>query len=504
MQQLTSLDAQFLALESERHVGHVAGLAILDPSTAPRRRLGCAEVKGLLRERLPMLPPLRRRLVSVPLNLDYPYWIEDPDFDLDYHVREIALAPPGSDAQLAAQVARIHERRLDRDRPLWELYVIHGLASGHVAMLTKIHHAVVDGLSGAEILGLLLDLDPRGRSLDFGGDGAADGDGDGAPGQLELLARGLLGPAKYPLRVLRAVPTAIPNVDDARGVFGGIPGAGAVGAIAGRVRGVLRADLPTVNRERLRAPKVPFSGRISAHRRYAFGQLPLDRVKQAKDAHGCTVNDVVVSLCAGAVRRWLVEHEALPAEPLVAQIPVSVRAQDELGTFGNRILLMAAPLFTDEADPVARLRRTHDAMADMKQHHRALPAGLLQDANHFIPPAVFHRAAQVTFRLSTTRAGRPNWNLVISNVPGPQIPLYCAGARLMAHYPVSVITDGMGLNITVMSYCGHLDVGIVADREQMPDVSALLPWMGEELDALAPPAPPRGRRRGRRAAAGVA
>jgi WS/DGAT/MGAT family acyltransferase len=509
MQQLSSLDAQFLALESDRHVGHVAGLAILDPSTAPRRRVGCAEVKALLRERLPLLPPLRRRLVSVPFNLDYPYWIEDPDFDLDYHVRELALAPPGSDAQLAAQVARIHERRLDRDRPLWELYVIHGLASGHVAMLTKIHHAVVDGMSGSEILGLLLDLEPHGRRLDPGADGApdGDGDGDGAPGQLGLLARGLLGPAKYPLRVLRAVPTTIPNVDDAPAVFAGIPGAHTVGAIAGRARSLLRRDLPTVNRGPLRAPRVPFSGRISAHRRFAFGKLPLDRVKEAKNAHGCTVNDVVVSLCAGAVRRWLVEHEALPAEPLVAQIPVSVRTEDEFGTYGNRILLMAAPLFTDEADPVARLHRTHEAMADMKEHHKALPAGLLQDANHFIPPAVFHRAAQVTFRLSTTRAGRPNWNLVISNVPGPQIPLYCAGARLEAHYPVSVITDGMGLNITVMSYLGNLDVGIVADRELMPDVGDLLPWMAAELDVLAPPRPARrGRSRGAgrsRAAAGA-
>jgi WS/DGAT/MGAT family acyltransferase len=281
-------------------------------------------------------------------------------------------------------------------------------------------------------------------------------------------------------------------------VFAGIPGAHTVGAVADRVRHLLRGDLPTVHRETLRAPKVPFSGRISAHRRFAFGQLPLDRVKEAKNAHGCTINDVVVALCAGAVRRWLVEHDALPAEPLVAQVPVSVRAQDELGTFGNRILLMAAPLFTDEPDPVTRLLRTHDAMANMKEHHKALPAGLLQDANHFIPPAVFHRAAQVTFRLSTTRVGRPNWNLVISNVPGPQIPLYCAGARLEAQYPVSVITDGMGLNITVMSYCGHLDFGIVADRELMPDVGDLLPWMAEELDLLAPPRPAR---RGRQRAA---
>ena len=171
----------------------------------------------------------------------------------------------------------------------------------------------------------------------------------------------------------------------------------------------------------------------------------------------------------------------------MAQIPVSVRTDEQVGTYGNRIMLMSAPLYTNEADPVERLRKTHESLLEMKERHRALPAELLQDANHFIPPAVFSRAARLTFRLSTTGAvGRPTWNLVISNVPGPQFPLYCAGARLDANYPVSVITDGMGLNITVMSYCGHLDFGIVADRDQMKDVWCLLDWLSEELELLAP------------------
>jgi diacylglycerol O-acyltransferase len=168
----------------------------------------------------------------------------------------------------------------------------------------------------------------------------------------------------------------------------------------------------------------------------------------------------------------------------VAQIPVSVRTTEQAGTYGNRIMLMAAPLFTDVADPVERLERTHEALHEMKERHRALPAELLQDTNHFIPPAVFSRAARLTFTLATSGAGRPTWNLVISNVPGPQFPLYLAGAKLEANYPVSVITDGMGLNITVMSYLGHMDFGIVSDRDQMPDVSKLLPWIGEELAAL--------------------
>ena len=197
------------------------------------------------------------------------------------------------------------------------------------------------------------------------------------------------------------------------------------------------------------------------------------------------MNDVAVSICAGAVRRWLIEHDELPEEALVAQIPVSVRTGDQVGTYGNRILLMSAPLHTNVEDPVERLRRTHEGLADMKERYRALPAELLQDANNFIPPAVFAQAAQLTFRLSTSRPGRPAWNLVISNVPGPQVPLYMAGAKLVANYPVSVITDGMGLNITLMSYCGMIDFGIVADRDQMPDAKLLIGWLKDELAALA-------------------
>jgi diacylglycerol O-acyltransferase / wax synthase len=482
MRQLTSLDHQFLALESRRHTGHVAGLAILD-TTADEVKVSCRSVKQLIRQRLPLLPPLRWRVVEVPLNLDYPYWVEDEEFDLDFHVRELALPAPGTDDQLAEQVSRIVSRPLDRARPLWELYVIEGLEGGRTAMLTKIHHALIDGMSGAEIMGLLLDLSPEQAELPPPEDEKRLGR---EPGQLELLARGALGVPRYPLRVLRSLPKAIPNASDAPAVFGAIPGAETAGRFARRALGaVTGSDTPSA--KSLRAPRVPFSKRISPHRRFAFGQLSLDDVKAVKNHHGVTVNDVVVSVCAGAVRRWLIEHDALPEEPLVAQIPVSVRTDEERGTYGNRILLMRAPLFTDEADPVRRLQRTHEEMADMKQRHRALPATLLQDANHFIPPAVFHRAAQLTFRVTSGVAARPNWNLVISNVPGPQFPLYCAGARLEAQYPVSVITDGMGLNITVMSYCGHLDFGIVACRQQMPDVKKLIGWLEESLDELRVP-----------------
>jgi diacylglycerol O-acyltransferase / wax synthase len=475
MRQLTSLDAQFLALENARQAGHVGSLAILDPSTAPGGRLGSAEVMALLRERLPLLPPLRWRLAEVPFGLDYPYWVDDGEFDLDYHVRELALASPGTDAQLAEQTARIMSRPLDRARPLWELYVIEGLESGLVGVLTKIHHAVVDGLSGAEIMGLLLDLAPEGRELPE----AEPSSAGRVPRQHELLARGLLGVPRYPLRMLRSLPAAIPNLDQTP--FGTLPGAGTLSRLASRVS---RDGGPGPTN--LVAPKTSFNAPVTPHRRFVFGKLPLADVKAVKNAHGVTVNDVVVSICAGAVRDWLIEHDELPEDPLVAQIPVSVRTDEQFGTYGNRILLMAAPLHTEVADPVERLQATHESLLVMKERHRALPAALLQDANHFVPPAVFARAARLTFAFSTSRTGRPTWNLVISNVPGPQFPLYLAGAKLEANYPVSVITDGMGLNITVMSYMGSLDFGIVADRDQMPDLEFVMESLGRELDALRP------------------
>jgi diacylglycerol O-acyltransferase len=477
MRQLTSLDAQFLAMESARQYGHVGGIAVLDPSTRPGG-LDLASLQQLLQERLPLVPPLRWRLAEVPFNLDYSYWVDDPDFDLEFHVREIALPAPGSEAQLADQVARIVARPLDRARPLWELYLIHGLEDGHVAVLTKIHHAVVDGLSGAEIMAALLDLSAEGRDVpepteSFGR----------MPGGPEMFLRGMVGVLKFPLRFARSAPAALPNLAEVRSLAI-VPGVAGVSQVVKRSREIALRRPRHQSMPGLPTPRTPFSGRVSGHRKIAFGQLSLADVKVAKNLHGTTVNDVVVALCAGAVRRWLIEHDALPETPLVAQIPISVRTEAQAGTYGNRIMLQTAALFTNIEDPIERLRLTHEALGDMKARHKALPAELLQDANHFIPPAVFALAARSTFALATSAAGRPPWNLVISNVPGPQLPLYLAGARLVANYPISVITDGMGLNITVMSYCGHLDFGLIADRDQMPDVHLLMQWLRDELALL--------------------
>jgi diacylglycerol O-acyltransferase / wax synthase len=480
MRQLTSLDAQFLAVESARIYGHVGSLAVYDPATAPGGRLGMEDVCRLVGERLHLLPPLRWRLVSVPLGLDLPYWIEDPDFDLDFHIRESAVPPPGDDHQLAETVARIFARPLDRARPLWEIYVIHGLPEGRVALLTKIHHAVVDGVSGNEILAVLLDASPEGRELP---PAEAPSGRPRMPGDVEMLTRGLLGLPLQPLRALRSAPTAVPHLTE-------LPGVNALPLMPRVSRGVLevRRLLGAEHDERMleitaaRPPKTMFNGRISAHRRFAFGSLSLDRVRALKREHGVTVNDVVVTLCTSAVRHWLLARDDLPDEPLVAMIPVSVRTREQRGAYGNRVSMMVVPIPTDEPDPLRRLQRTHEVLSSAKDRHRALPANLLTDATSFIPPALAALAARTTVDvLSRTR---PPVNLVISNVPGPRQPLYLAGAQMQASFPVSVVVDGVGLNITVMSYRDHLDFGIVADREQVDDAWALLDALGGALEQL--------------------
>src|SRR3954463_2022331 len=260
MRKLTSLDAQFLALENSRQTGHVGSLAMLDPSTAPDGAFGCPQVTRLIAERAAQLPPLRWRLQEVPFGIDHPYWVEEAEIDLGYHVREMALASPGSDSQLAEQVARIMSRPLDRARPLWELYVIEGLESGRVAVLTKIHHAVIDGLSGAEIMALLLDVTPEGREVP---PPTGDDLADPPPSGMQMLGLGLLGIPRYPFRMLRALPRAIPNIEDTP--FGIFPGAGTLAKLTGLARG----DGP--QRPDMVAPKTRFNARISPHRRFVFG-----------------------------------------------------------------------------------------------------------------------------------------------------------------------------------------------------------------------------------------
>jgi diacylglycerol O-acyltransferase len=486
MRQLTSLDAQFLNVESPRIYGHVAFLGIYDPSTAPGGKLGGPEIRRLLEERLHLLPPLRWRLVPVPLGLDLPYWVEDPDFDLEFHIRESALPEPGDDRQLAETVQRIFGRPLDRSRPLWEIYLIHGLQGGRVGLLTKIHHSVVDGISGNEIMAVLLDPEPTGRVMEP--KPVTPKAPPPLPRDREMLARGLRGIPRQPLRALRSLPGAVAGFTDLPGA-NALPGVPALSHVYSRVRRTLGAEESpgVLEVTTARPPKTPFNGPVSAHRRFAFGSLSLDAVRQVRREFGTTVNDVVVTLCAGAVRDWLIERDALPDDPLVAMIPMSVRRRDERGAWGNRISMMIVPIPTNEPDPATRLRKTHEYLRSAKERHSALPASLLTDATAFIPPTVASLAARNTVDiLSRTR---PPLNLVISNVPGPRTSLYCAGAEMVSNFPVSVIVDGVGLNITVVSYKDRVDFGIVGDREQIDDAWQFLEGATHaltELEAIHP------------------
>lgn len=470
MQQLTGMDASFLALETANTTGHVGGLSVLDPSTASEP-LTLARLTGVMAERLPLVPVLRRKLLNVPLGLDQPYWIDDADFDIEYHVREIALPRPGSDAQLTGQVSRLHARPLDRSRPLWELYLITGLARKRAAVYSKIHHAAVDGVSGTELLTVLFDLTPAGRELP-----AAEPFQPERPPPLPVLAaKAGMRLAWRPVQtvwitneLVRILPTLAPLVN----------------TLIGEMLGLNRGDGSVIATRLGRAPATPFNQAITPHRRCAFRSVDLDTVKAVKKAFGVSVNDVVMAMCAGALRRWLADHDALPDQPLVAMIPVSVRAPASQGGLGNRVSAMLAPLPTNVTDPGLRLQIVRSATQVAKAQQAVIPQGLVDQISDFAVPALTARAARVVFATGLLHR-LPPFNVTISNVPGPNVPVYMCGARLVAHYPMSVVTDGQGLNITLVGYLGQLHFGLVSCRELVPDIDKLVGYLPEELALLA-------------------
>jgi diacylglycerol O-acyltransferase len=469
MQQLTGLDASFLALETANTTGHIGGLSVLDPSGAPAP-LTLARLTEVLAQRIPLVPVLRRKLLNVPLGLDQPYWIDDADFDIEYHVRELALPRPGSDAQLTEQVSRLHARPLDRGRPLWEVYLITGLAHKRAAVYTKIHHAAVDGASGTELLTVLLDLTPVGRELPP----AEPFRPEKPPRWPELAARAVARLAWRPVQtvrvtneLVRVLPTLAPVVS----------------TVVGGMLGLNRGDGEVIATAPGRAPATPFNKAITPHRRFAFRSVDLDTVKMVKNAFGVSVNDVVMAMCAGALRRWLADHGAPPPQPLIAMIPVSVRDPASTGALGNKVSAMLAELPTNVSDPGRRLDIVHAATKIAKAQQAAIPQGLVDQIGDFAPPALTARAARVVFATGLLHRVPP-FNLTISNVPGPNVPAYLCGAKLIAHYPMSVVTDGQGLNITLVGYLGKLHFGLVVCRELIPDIDVLAGYLVDELALL--------------------
>jgi diacylglycerol O-acyltransferase / wax synthase len=489
MRQLSGIDVSFLNMETPTNFGHVSSLNIYDPSTAPGGA-GLDVTKQIILERMDQLAPFRRRLVEVPLGLDLPYWIEDSDFDIDFHVRHHAVAPPGTPEQLAETVSRIVSRPLDRSRPLWELYVIEGLEGGRIAQLTKIHHATIDGASGALMLTVLLDTDPGVRPIGH----VATWDSEAVPSDAELLQITMGEYLRRPEKMLR---TNLRMMRD----LASSSGNGGLRALTDLVAQPLPGRLGELMRERLRsgygtevdnppslpptlAPRTPFNRPITAHRRFAFTTIPLEEARAIRREYGCTFNDVVMALCSGALRRYLMKHDALPDESLIAMVPVSIRAGGESDTYQNRVSGLLSSLATNEPDPVKRLRLVQQSMTAAKGSFAAIPAEALQDYTQFAPPAVAARAMRMYSRLRIADRMNPPFNLIISNVPGPAEPLYSAGARLEHFYPVSTIIDGQGLNMTVQSYNGNLDFGFIACRELVPDLWSLVDHLHESMEEL--------------------
>ena len=481
VKQLSGLDASFLYMETPNTYGHVNGLAIyerpsadFDPYQAAYDRFNAL---------IGRLEPMRRRLVEVPFQLDHPYWIDDPDFDLNFHVRHLGLAPPGGADQLAEQVARIVGRRMDRSRPLWEAYVIEGLADGRWAMLTKTHHATIDGASGVLLLNLLTD-----PSADTPWPEHADWVGEPVPSDRELLERTMRNLALNPVKGMRLSLRMVRNFAEAAGVD-------SVSAIAGQARDLLKSmavggqvDTPEpANRVRIPlspAPPTPFNRSITPHRRFAMRSTALGNIKALKEATGCTVNDVVMAICTGALREYLLRHDALPEEPLRAMVPVSIRTGEEEDPWTNRVGAIIADLPTNCDDPLERLRRCHDAMNEAKRQMDVLPADDIAELAQVAPPLAATAAMRLQSRLRLADRMNLPTNVVISNVPGPRHALYFAGAKMTNYIPVSTIADDMGLNITVHSYLDRLDFGLIADRELIPDLWDLVDLHIDEIERL--------------------
>ncbi|WP_131742727.1 WS/DGAT/MGAT family O-acyltransferase [Actinomadura roseirufa] len=478
MSQLTTVDATFLYAEGGGVLAHIAGLGVLDATGCPGGRLTPERVAELVRARAHLAPrPLRQRLVRVPLDLDRPYWEDDPDFDPARHVTEVSLPSPGSDRQLMDVVAELHERPLDRSRPLWEMTLIQGLAGGRTGLYVKVHHAAVDGVLAAETLAALLDLSPEARELP-----ADESVPARAPETADMVSAGLLRTVAHPVRAVLSVARIAPYLDEVPGLSS-IPGAARVASFAQGVLG--RRPLPPLPpAPRLTAPLTPFNLPIGRHRAVAVGELPLAEIKRIGRSLGGSVNDVVMALCATALRQWLDKRGELPDGPLVAGVPVSLRRGGPDGDEGNRVSMMTAPLATHEADPAARFAAVRRDMGQVKRRFLASSGRWVREVAGLVPAPLAGPAARLALWAAPALPLRPV-NLVVSNVPGPQFPLFLCGARVLRYYPVSVVTDlSGGLNITVFSYDGKMNIGIVACRDLIPDPAELVDHLVDALDEL--------------------
>lgn len=461
MQRLSGLDASFLYFETRSQLLHVCGLIVLDISEME----GGYSFEALRREldrRITAMPPFRRKLHDSLLNVDHPVWIEDESFDVDHHLHRIGIPAPGGDRELADLCAHLASQPIDRSMPLWQMYIIEGLPDGRVAVFAKMHHSTVDGVTGANMLSQLCTLTPEQPALDE----ELVEETAGGSSVLEMAVGGALSRMATPWRLASLLP----------GTLGVLP------SWINRARKGLAMPAPFT------APRTPFNRTITGHRSLSFASVDLEDVKRIKNTFGTTVNDVVLAVCSTALRKYLDQLDALPSKPLVAMVPMSVHAAESRpGT--NRVSGMFMSLSTDIDDPVGRLEAIRDANVVAKDHTNALDANLLTDWAQFAGPSVFGSAVRMYSRLRLSERHPVVHNLVISNVPGPNFPLYFLGAKIEKMLPMGPIFHGAGLNCTVMSLDGSLHFGFIGCKDLVPDpwplADAVQDAMDEYLEAAA-------------------
>ncbi len=451
---LTAVDASFVAQEGPVSHMHIGAVMIFE-GPAPAYE----DLADHIRSRLHLVPRFRQKLAFPPVETGRPLWIDDPSFNLEYHVRDTALPAPGSETQLRALAARIHSQALDRSKPLWEMWLVQGLDDGRFALITKTHHALVDGTSGVDLATVLFDLGPVPVRVEHP---PAAWTPQPSPSGIELAARGVRGVLSLPFEAAGRVLDAAAHPDESlQGTREALEGLGEV---------VWAALNP--------APATPLNVAIGPHRRLVWVRQDLRDFKRVKDALGGTVNDVVLATVAGALQAWLrsrgVRTEGLELRALV---PVSIRGRDEHHQLGNRIAAMRAPLPVYVEDPVARLHVVRHAMDGLKDSKQALGAEVLAGMQALAPPTIFAQASRLNF---STRL----FNLLVTNVPGPQFPLYLLGRELQDLFPVAFLPKDQALAIAIMSYDGGMDFGLLGDYDAMADLERFGELLQESLAEL--------------------
>jgi len=454
MDRLTPIDASFLHQERQASHMHIGGLAIFEAPPPSRE-----DFTAHLESRLHLVPRYRQKIATPPLQTGRPLWVDDPNFNLDYHLRHTALPKPGSLEQLQRLAGRIFSQRLDRSKPLWELWLVQGLERNRFALISKSHHCLVDGVSGVDISTVLFDLSPVPEESPAAEDGWTPAP---EPSDSELVAAGakdlIRAPADLAGRALGALRRPGKTVEDAR------EAAEALGEV------VWSGLNP--------APEVPLNVPIGPHRRIRWVRRELAELKGVKDALGGTVNDVVLAVVAGAVAEWLrsrgVRTEGLELRALV---PVSIRTDDDQGALGNRIAAMRGPLPVYARDPVERLRIVRESMKNLKESKQALGAEVIADLERFAPPTLLAQASRLNF---STRL----FNMIVTNVPGPQFPLYVLGRELEEIVPIAFLPEDQALAVAIMSYNGNVDFGLLGDYDALPEIDRVAELLEESLEEL--------------------